>query len=200
MMRQYTGSTQVLFRLLTNGDSIGVNRNRDMGMEHEEQPEQDPDGLTPEQRALAEALVSDHKDRSLPASERRDCEHEVAELLAMFKQFEAEHPLAELHAITGFTTNDEARSHPVREPARLALIPIVEKLNSIEKETNISFDRFTELEVQYIKLWKAVGIMHKGKFSHEKYSGELFDSRYKLNLSLDFPRFFSYNSRPYKKL
>ena len=141
--------------------------NRNMGMEFNEPPEHDKekDGLTQEQRELAEFYLSQYPEKDIPKEERKDCEQAIAEFQSMLVEFEAEHPLAELYAITDLTVED-APSHPIREPARIALIPIVAKLNYLREETNITAERYAELDSQYKYLSKAVGIINGNKVRH----------------------------------
>ena len=123
------------------------------------------DGMTAEERALAENFLPQYAEKNVVKEERRDCEQEVAELQSMLAAFEAEHSLGELHAITNLTPKD-APNHPIREPARKALIPILNKWNALKKETNISAERLAELYVGYRKLSEAVGIINNNKVRH----------------------------------
>jgi len=123
------------------------------------------DGMTEEERTLAANFLPQYSERDTPREDRRDCEQEVAELQNMLAAFEAEHPLGKLHAITDLTPND-APNHPIREPARKTLIPILNRWNALKKETNISAERLAELYAAYRKLSKAVGIINNGKVRH----------------------------------
>lgn len=124
----------------------------------------DPDGLTPEQRAIADSLMPAFAEKSLPENERRDCEEEVNTLEIRFTVFETVHTLEDLHKIIDLTP-DEAPRHPRRERARLDLIPIVGILKSL-KETNISKERYMELQARYTILSKAVGMINNNKVRH----------------------------------
>lgn len=127
--------------------------------------EMDPDGLTMEERAMAEAFMADYPDKNLPETERRDCEKEVQELEGLFESFETKHSLEALNAIIDLDPKD-APSNPIREPARKDLIPIVAILNALKEETNISTERHDELKVKYLILSKAVGIINNNKVRH----------------------------------
>ena len=70
-------------------------------------------------------------------------------------------------AITEFTSVENIRSNPIREPARLALIPITEKLNFLQEQTNIPTTKLQELKAKYHELWKAVGVVRDGIIVHE---------------------------------
>ena len=133
-----------------------------------------PGGSTPEelkqreeqkQMELYEQWVADH-----PDPERRyiDEEHspEIAELEQRYTSFESGHSLLELHAIT---EEEDARTNPVRQSAKEALDPILAILNTLERETNISPEKFKELKEKYRRLSKAVGIIDKdGKVDHAR--------------------------------
>lgn len=127
--------------------------------------EMDPDGLTMEERAMAEAFLADYPDKNLPENERRDCEKEVQEFESLLESFESKHSLEALNAIIDLTPQ-EAPGHPVREPARKDLIPIVALMNSLKEETNISKERHDELKEKYMKLSRAVGMINNNKVRH----------------------------------
>lgn len=127
--------------------------------------EMDPDGLTMEERAMAEAFLTDYPDKNLPENERRDCEKEVQEFEGLLESFESKHSLEALNAIIDLTPQ-EAPNHPVREPARKELIPIVALMNALKEETNISKERHDELKAKYLVLSQAVGIINNGKVRH----------------------------------
>ena len=77
------------------------------------------------------------------------------------------HSLAELHSIIDLTPTD-APNHPVREPARLALIPIVTMLDTLRKETNILPEKYQELRAKYKRFSNAVGFINKNKIDHDR--------------------------------
>lgn len=125
--------------------------------------EKDEDGLSAEEREMAEyflSLVADKK------NEQRDCQPEILELQNLFVAFEAKHSLAELLAIVDLTPQD-APHHPVREPARLDLAPINSKLNALKNETDISSEKYDELYSEYRRLSVAVGNSNGNKIRHE---------------------------------
>lgn len=128
-----------------------------------------PDGLTASEREYAAGMLElpSSQDQSFPEQERRDSKQEIIEIQEMFKAFEANHSLEELSLLTGFKTIEEARANPVREAARLGLIPITEKINALKKETNISKEEYDELNKVYQKLCNAVGTIQNGIFTHE---------------------------------
>lgn len=120
-----------------------------------------------EENERHEQWMQDHPEKITAPSERRECEPEVAEFEAIVASFEAEHSLEELHLITDLTPK-EAPNHPLREPAKNALDPIVEKMNVLEKETNISPEKFQELKAQYKRLSQAVGTIKNNKVDHTR--------------------------------
>lgn len=92
----------------------------------------------------------------------------VSELEGVIAQFEINHPLAQLHAITVINP-DEPELHPVREPARIALIPITERLAELRNETNISEGTYEQLRMKYKLVSRAVGMVQKnGKVFHDR--------------------------------
>jgi len=97
----------------------------------------------------------------------REAGPEIIELERMFISFESEHSLEELNLIIDLTPAD-APNHPVREPAKVALIPIVTKMNILKKETNISPKKQEELKAKYMKLSRAVGMINNNKVDHNR--------------------------------
>ena len=91
----------------------------------------------------------------------------VAQFEGMVAQFEIDHPLAQLHAIT-YINPEEIELHPVREPARIALILIVERLTELKNETNISEGTYEQLRMKYKSLSRAVGMISNGKVFHDR--------------------------------
>ncbi len=139
-----------------------MNKFEGMGGVSPESPERGEDGLTAEERLMAEENLSRYEQVE---TERRDCEKEVAEFQVMLEDFEARHSLDELNAIIDLRPEDMA-NEPLRESAKKALIPIVTLMNALEEETNISPERFDELKARYKRLSKAVGIIHKNQVRH----------------------------------
>ncbi len=112
-------------------------------------------------------MEDEYEDDVEPEKERRDCEQEVVEFTDLLAGFETKHSLEELNAILDLTPA-ESRQHPVREPARLDLIPIVARLNALKEETNIEEDRYKGLQAQYRRLSNAVGMINN-KVYHQRY-------------------------------
>lgn len=101
------------------------------------------------------------------SKELRECESEITEFEEMILAFELTHPLEELHLIIDLRPED-APQHPLREPARLALIPIVARLNALKNETNISPEKYEELKAKYKRLSRAVGMINSNKVDHNR--------------------------------
>ena len=125
----------------------------------------DEDGLTPYQREMAEYYLPRYKEEVILEKEKRDCRQEVVNLQNLFNEFESKHSLDELYNIIDLTYK-EAPNHPVREPARQDLTPIVTSLNLLKKETNITTEEYDELNVQYKRISNAVGFINGDKVRH----------------------------------
>jgi len=123
-----------------------------------------------EEREEAEWLaewLADHPESVIASEDRRESGPEIAELEQMFASFEWSHQVARLYEIRHLT-RDEASRHPIREPARVALIPIIEKLTVLKKETNISSKAYEELEAKCKYFSNAVGMINKGQVDHHR--------------------------------
>lgn len=94
-------------------------------------------------------------------------EPEVAKFKELVALFETEHSLAELHLIINLSP-EEAPNHPIREPARKAIGPIVSQLKKLKEETNISPEQYEDLRAEYKRLSRAVGIINKGVVDHTR--------------------------------
>ena len=142
-----------------------------------EQPNQHSEGPqysepTPEELERYEAWMDDLPEsellgtRILPA---RESGPEIIVLEAVMAIFEETYSLEELHAITYLKPSadpkhpepGDASLHPLREPARRALFPIVTKLNALEEETDISSEQHALLKERYRKLSRAVGVIDR---------------------------------------
>jgi len=99
--------------------------------------------------------------------ELRDSSAETLDLETLFDSFEATYPIAEIVLITNLSP-EEALNHPVREPARIALITVVEKLHKLRDKTNISKERYQELHERYKRLSQAVGVINNNKVDHSR--------------------------------
>ncbi len=123
--------------------------------------------LKEEGEAQLAAWLKDHPETVITAEARRESGPEVAEFEALIAAFEAKHSLAELHAIIDLTPQ-EAPQHPVREPARADLVPIVAKLKVLEKETDIPSEKLGEMKAHYKRLSRAVGMINSNKVDHTR--------------------------------
>lgn len=108
-----------------------------------------------------------YKESNVGEQKLRECGPEIAEFEEMLLLFESEHSLAELSLIINLTPQ-EAPNHPVREPARVALGPIVSRFNKLKKETDISLEKHEELREKYMRLSRAVGIINNNKVDHDR--------------------------------
>ena len=123
-----------------------------------------------QEREDAERLVdylARHPDPVISPENLREAGPEIAEFEALVVSFESMHSLAELHSIIDLTPT-EAPKHAIREPARVALIPIVALLNILKKETNISIEKHEELKAKYKQLSRAVGMINNNKVDHNR--------------------------------
>ena len=133
-------------------------------------------GLNPEEKKrkqeqedaklLADYLARHPEPEILPEN-LREAEPEIAQFESMITLFESTHSLAELNLIIDLTAT-EASKNPIREPARVALIPIIALLNTLKKETNISTEKHEELKTKYRRLSRAVGMINNNKVDHNR--------------------------------
>ena len=119
-----------------------------------------------EEEELYEKYMEDHPEAVIVREDLRECAPEIAEFEGMITSFELTYPLEALLLIVNLTPK-EAPKHPIREPAKNALIPILEKLNTLGRETNISPEKYEELEAQYMRLSRAVGFVNNNKVDHK---------------------------------
>ncbi len=120
-----------------------------------------------EENEQYEQWMKDHPETIISPEDLRECGPEIAEFEDMVKAFESEHSLLELHLIIDLMP-EEALKHPIREPARKDLAPIVAKLNILKEETDISSERHKELKGEYMRLSRAVGIINNNKVDHNR--------------------------------
>ncbi|KKR07889.1 MAG: hypothetical protein UT32_C0006G0036 [Parcubacteria group bacterium GW2011_GWC2_39_14] len=111
--------------------------------------------------------LSVYSETTIAPENLRECGPEIAEFEAMIASFESEHSLLELLSIIDLTLA-EAQSHPIREPARLALKLIIAKRNSLKDETNISAAEYERLNAEYKRLSRAVGVLNDNKVDHNR--------------------------------
>lgn len=139
-----------------------------------ENPFNNPSQETPEpseeqkeQEKRYEQWEKDHPETIIAPGDLRECGPEIAKFKEMLDSFELMHSLAELHEIIDLKP-ENAPDHPSREPARVALIPIVEELNRLINETNITPEKYEELKERYMRLSRAVGIIHGNEVDHTR--------------------------------
>jgi hypothetical protein len=128
------------------------------------------DGEENDENEWLEDYFANHPE-AREAREAREFVHESGPEVEQFEKliatFESEHSLSELNSIIELTPED-APNHPIREPARLSLIPIVELLKTLENETNVSPEKLADLKARYRVLSRAVGIINGGKVDHTR--------------------------------
>ncbi len=86
---------------------------------------------------------------------------------SLVSKFESTHSLAELHLIVDLTPQ-EAPNHPLREPARVALIPIVKLLNELKATYGETSPEYQSIKEKYMRLSRAVGMINKDKVDHNR--------------------------------
>lgn len=140
----------------------------------EKKPEQSIKESTAEEQNLSaeqweqyEQYMKDHPETVIAPENLRECGPEIAGLEELLALFESAYSLAELHLIIDLAPED-APKYPLRESAKAALIPIVEKLNMLKKETNIAPEKHEELKAKYTRLSRAVGIINNNKVDHSR--------------------------------
>jgi len=138
--------------------------------------EQIPKELTPEEikskqekeeNERCEQFMKDHPELFAVPDKLRECGPEIAEFEALVASFESAHSLEALHEIVELTV-EQALAHPVRQPAKEALDPIVKKLNALKNETDISDEKYAELKAKYRRLSQAVGMLNGNKLDHTR--------------------------------
>lgn len=120
--------------------------------------------LTPEQLAQCEAYMQENPEVPAPV-EKVESSPDVLEFEALVAPYESEQLIGELMAIT---TVSEALASPERKMVKDALIPILKKLQEIEKKSDISVDKLTELKLKYKRLSQAVGMLNSGGVDHAR--------------------------------
>ena len=129
-----------------------------------------PNPKEQQEREDAEQLadyLTRHPEPVISKEGLREAGPEIVEFEAMITLFESMHHLEELNSIIDLTPA-EAPKHPTREPARIALIPIVAKLNTLKKETDITPEKLEEVKAKYMRISRAVGIINNNKVDHNR--------------------------------
>lgn len=128
--------------------------------------------LTQEQEEQAAYWLEKNKyevEEEIKPEDRRECGPEVAELEELFTSFETAHNLEELHLFIDLDlTPENAPENLAREAAKRDLVPIVELLNKLKEETDISNENHNALKVKYRRFSQAVGILHEGLIDHTR--------------------------------
>jgi hypothetical protein len=119
------------------------------------------------QEANVASQLAMYESDSTETAPKREAGPEIEKFENLITAFEADYPLEELHAITDLTP-EEALRHPLREPAKKALNPIVALLNKLKEETDIPSEEYEALKAEYKRLSRAVGMINNGKVDHER--------------------------------
>ena len=122
---------------------------------------------TQEENERYEQWMKDHPEIVIAPEDLRECGPEIMEFEEMIVSFESAHSLAALLSIIDFAPENVSK-YPTRESAKLALIPIVAKLEILQKETNISPEKCEELKEKYRHISKAIGIINGNKVDHNR--------------------------------
>ena len=112
-----------------------------------------------EAEQLADYLIRHPNLDPLPQGLVEQARTEFDSLIA---SFESKYSLEELHLITDLTPQ-EAQNHPLREPARVALIPIVKLLNDLKATYGETSPEYKSIKEKYMRLSRAVGMIIKIK-------------------------------------
>ena len=117
-----------------------------------------------EAEQLADYLIRHPNLDPLPQGLVEQARTEFDSLIA---SFESKYSLEELHLITDLTPQ-EAQNHPLREPARVALIPIVKLLNDLKATYGETSPEYKSIKEKYMRLSRAVGMINKNKVDHNR--------------------------------
>ena len=113
---------------------------------------------------LADYLIRHPNLDPLPPSLAEQARIEFGSLIA---SFESKYSLEELHSIIDLTPQ-EAPNHPLREPARVALIDIVKELNKLKATYGETSPEYQSIKENYMRLSRAVGMINKNKVDHNR--------------------------------
>lgn len=108
-----------------------------------------------------------HPETIIAPEDLREAGPEIAQFQNMITLFESTHSLSELNSIIDLTPS-ETPEHPIRQPAKVALIPINALLNTLKKETNISIEKHKDLKNEYMRLSRAVGMINNNIVDHNR--------------------------------
>lgn len=110
------------------------------------------EGLSAEEQAMYDAYMESHPVVEIPEKSEDELAPTVAELEALFTNFAETHDMEALYAITSLS-DEEAANHPVREPARIGLRPIVALLNTLKEHKD-----YEAIKEKYKYFSRAVGM------------------------------------------
>ncbi len=117
-----------------------------------------------EAEQLADYLIRHPNLDPLPKNLAERARTEFDSLVALF---ESKYSLTELHSIIELTPQ-EAPKHPLREPARVALIDIVKILNKLKATYGETSPEYQSIKEKYMRFSRAVGMINKNKVDHNR--------------------------------
>jgi hypothetical protein len=120
--------------------------------------------LTPEEEAEWESRKGDYEEKEPAPEAQTETEQAFIEILKLMDAFESEHSLAALNEIIDLTPQ-EAPLHPIRQPAKLALEPILTKMNELKGAPK---EQSELLYARYKKFSRAVGMINNNKVDHNR--------------------------------
>ena len=130
-------------------------------------PEEEKEKEAQEEAELLEYNLARYPESIISPENLREAGPEIIKFETLVTLFESAHSLVELNSISELTPQ-EASEHTTREPARVALYPIVELLDILKNETNISVEKYEELKAKYKLLSRAVGMINNNKVDHNR--------------------------------
>ena len=140
-----------------------MNENGYENQEHLIKPEIGEDGFTQKERELVEQWLPKYEEEAASEPEREDAERHITELLSKLQVFEAMFSVGELITITDAA---EAYKSGTRKRAAKSLNPIEVKLKYLKDKTNISAEKYAEIDAWYKRLSSAVGYINGNKVLH----------------------------------
>lgn len=128
----------------------------------------------PKKREICEAdfkellvlFEEEKKEREVaPRAHLKDCEPRIKDFEASLVAFESRH---DLEALLAIQTEEEAVESEARKAAQKDLPSIMSQLDRLKAETNITNDRYVELDDRYRRLYRAVGVINRGRVDHTR--------------------------------
>lgn len=121
--------------------------------------------FTEEQLEQAREYEESHSSSETAQLSPERCAEMVAELEGLYIAFEQKHDIEALYAITELDS-EVAKDHPIREPARQDLPPIIAILKILEKQDAVSDEVFFQILDGQLRADRAVGTINNGRVDH----------------------------------